>query len=404
MTSNFVVIYSHPDSITYLSMFSREDYSYTLPNELIAQKATEPAHNARLIVVQKETWDVIHEGTFWELDRLIPKDWVIFFNNSKVLPARIPLKNITIKTLSWNESILQEGEIFFLRHREKNHFEALVRPGNKFKVGNTLSLWKYTFTVKEMTDVGRVLEISWWNIDSCMAEFGRLPLPPYVEYQKSKESDYQTVFAEKEGSVAAPTASLHFTQELLSKIKNPKRYITLHVGLWTFRSLDTDDIRDYAIHEEEVEIPLTLFREIFLIKTHQKKIIAVWTTVCRTLESLPFFWRVLTEEDKRSFDEEEKSFWDVLTKNLPIKDFIHDIHREAWWETYRFSTSIYITPEHHFLVVDDLITNFHLPESSLLVLVSAFLGKQHTQNIYKYAVEKQYRFYSFGDGMYIRGK
>ncbi len=237
-----------------------------------------------------------------------------------------------------------------------------------------------------------------------MEKYGELPLPPYIEYRKEKEKDYQTTFAKNNGSVAAPTASLHFTEELLGRIKNPKEYVTLHVGLGTFKGIDVADIRDYHIHRETIEIELSLFERITAYKKNGQKTVAVGTTVCRTLESLPSLWGVLDETVKKSLNDETQNYWNMLTQNMNNMNWIHTImvNHELW--TLNFETAIYITPGYEFWIVDELITNFHLPESSLLVLVSAFMGKENVDALYQHAIREKYRFFSFWDGMYIRGK
>ncbi len=262
-----------------------------------------------------------------------------------------------------------------------------------------------------MTDSGRLLEIvdtqavdSESRILDFLSTHGALPLPPYIEYSAEKEVDYQTSFARTDGSVAAPTASLHFTSELMDKIGNQKEYLTLHVGLGTFQGIATPDVRDYDIHRERIEIQLDIFQRIATLKTAGKKIVAVGTTACRTLESLPYLWREIKEDIKESIDANTRKYWDDITNMLEKQDWIHDITFNFAPSTLHFSTSIYITPGYTFRIVDDLITNFHLSESSLLVLVSAFLGYDQMMSIYEYAMDKQYRFYSFGDGMYIRSK
>ncbi len=237
-----------------------------------------------------------------------------------------------------------------------------------------------------------------------METYGELPLPPYITYSKEKERDYQTSFAKTDGSVAAPTASLHFTRELMDAIENPKEYITLHVGLGTFKGIDTSDIRDYHIHAETIEIPLDLFSRIYAYKTTDKKLIAVGTTVCRTLESLPSLWQSLDQEMKEIFDSNIIAYWNTLTEDLAPTNWIEHITYDSQTGSLTFSTSIYITPGYTFRIVDELITNFHLPESSLLVLVSAFMGKENVDAFYTHAIQERYRFFSFGDGIYIRSE
>jgi S-adenosylmethionine:tRNA ribosyltransferase-isomerase len=383
-------------------MFSLSDYSFELPHERIAKFALNPQHNARVIIMSKE-WEILSEDTFWNLDKYIT-DRVLFFNNSKVLKARIPLKEVQIEKESGMKGEIKEGEIFFVKKLNEEEFEAMVRPGKKLKIWTICTLGKYTLKVQEDTNYGRIFRITWGEIFSFLEEYGELPLPPYIEYSKEKEEWYKTVFGEKHWSVAAPTASLHFTKELLEKIKNPKEYVTLHVWLGTFKGIDTHDIREYKIHEESVEINIFLFEKIMNYKRSGEKLLAVGTTVCRTLESLPYLWKKLTEQERAHFSYEVQRYWDDLVEWTEEKNWIHYPSIQTASNTCTFSTSIYITPWHSYKIVDELITNFHLPESSLLVLVASIIWQKNLLKIYKYAIEKEYRFYSFWDGMYIRSK
>lgn len=385
-------------------MFALKNYSYSLPNELIAQEAAHPHHTARLMIVDRESGELEAEDTFWNLDTYLGTDRVLCFNDSKVLRSRISLENVSYTKTNGTAGVLKNGEIFFLKDLGNGDFEALVRPGDKFRIGTVFSIGNAQVTVMHQTDSGRILRIEGESIFHLMETRGNLPLPPYIAYDKSKEWDYQTSFARKDGSVAAPTASLHFTRELLDKLPNEKLYATLHVGLGTFKGIDTDDIREYAIHKESIEISLNMLKRIAKLKHEWKKLVAVGTTSCRTLESLPYVWIAATQQMREVFDEETVEYWDTLTKDLEPKDWIHNLILDSAFGTLNFSTSIYITPGYKFGIVDDLITNFHLPESSLLVLVSAFMGNRETMELYKQAIEKKYRFYSFGDGMYIRWK
>ncbi len=388
-------------------MFSLSDYHYNLPQDLIAQDAIHPHHDARMMVIDRERGQLQSEDTFWNIDQYLGDDRVIFFNDSRVVRSRVVLTDTPYTKINGIQSILSDGEIFYLRASDENEFEALVRPGNKFKIGTRFFIWEYEIEVVGMTESGRVLKIGWWNIPDFLATHGTLPLPPYIEYSAEKEADYQTSFAKTDGSVAAPTASLHFTSSLMDKIENQKEYITLHVGLGTFKGIATPDIRDYDIHRERVEISLDIFAKIATLKTDNKKIVAVGTTACRTLESLPYLWKSLNPDIQNQFDANTRKYWNTLTERLEKQDWIHDImvyNGNGSFSEISFETSIYITPGYQFQIVDDLVTNFHLGESSLLVLVSAFLGYEATMQIYKYAIENQYRFYSFGDGMYIRSK
>lgn len=383
-------------------MFQLTDYNYHLPEELIAQEAVHPHHNAKMMVIDRETGILRSEATFWDLDNQINPNGVLFFNDSRVVRSRIIMKNIPYKKINTEKWILHEWEIFYLSTITENTIEALVRPGNKFKIGTIFYIWEYLLEVIENTESGRILKINWGTISDFLAKYGSLPLPPYIEYTQEKEADYQTSFAKKDGSVAAPTASLHFTQELLEKIKNPKEYITLHVWLGTFQGIKTSDVRDYEIHSEKVEISKDIFGKIFELKENQKKIIAVGTTATRVLESLPYLWKNLDTDNKKSFDANICNYWDKLIKTGENPNWIKNISTKT--DSIEFETSIYITPGFIFKIIDELITNFHLGWSSLLVLVSAFLGYEKTRKIYEKAIQNKYRFYSFGDGMYIWGK
>lgn len=380
-------------------MFSLSDYRFSLPENLIAETASHPAHNAKLMIINKKSWEIISEDSFWNIDKFLGPNAVLFFNNSRVVRARIPLHETKFITMENHEGIIKSGEIFFLKHLQNNTFEALVRPGKKFKIGTKIFFENFVFEIIDNTQTGRVIAISGGNIDTCMEYFGELPLPPYIEYSKEKEKDYQNVFAQKSGSVAAPTASLHFTQELLDKLPQEKHFITLHIGLGTFKTIDTEDIRNYNIHSETAEVSKEIFSQIFAQKTHKKTIIAVGTTACRTLESLPSLWKNLDENTKKLFSQEVQDFWNTLSQNAE-KNWITSYSFDG--ENMYFATQAYITPGYTFLVIDELITNFHLPESSLLVLVSALIWQQKLLENYHYAIEKKYRFFSFGDGMYIK--
>jgi S-adenosylmethionine:tRNA ribosyltransferase-isomerase len=385
-------------------MFSLSDYRYHLPNELIAQEAIHPHHDARMMVIDKDTGNIDEESNFWNIDRYMTDDRVMFFNDSRVLRSRIILDNISYKKKDQTKSVLSDGEIFYLSSTSENEFEALVRPGNRFKIGTTFEIGEYHIEVIGINESGRILQISGGTILSFLEKYGALPLPPYIKYDISKESDYQTSFAKNDGSVAAPTASLHFTKELMEKITCQKEYITLHVGLGTFRWIQTPDIRDYNIHSEKIEVWLDIFQKITIIQEQNKKIVAVGTTAIRTLESLPYLWMGLSTDNKKTIDAKTCEYWNSITKSIEKQDWIANIEKNKISQTLCFETSIYIIPGYQFHIVDEIITNFHLGESSLLVLVSAFLWYENTRKIYEYAIKLWYRFYSFGDGMYIRSK
>lgn len=385
-----------------MSDYSLSSYTYELPTELIAQEAIHPHHNARLMVYNKDSSSVEFEWKFIDLAEILDDDRVLFFNNSRVLPARIPLKGVKIEKSDGTTGVIQDGEILFCQKLPDGTFEALVRPGAKFRIWTRILFDEGYIEVIAMSDTGRILEAHGVSIDTLMEHYGELPLPPYIEYTKEKEKDYQTAFAKNNGSVAAPTASLHFTRELLDAIKIPKEYITLHVWLGTFKWIDVEDIREYHIHEETIELPLGIFDTIATHKFSWKKLIAVGTTACRTLESLPSLWKILDSTTTEKLHTETTKYWESVSQNLESRNWIHNIILNPESRILNFSTSIYITPGYEFQIVDELITNFHLPESSLLVLVSAFIGRDETLALYEKAVEERYRFFSFGDGMYLR--
>lgn len=211
-------------------MFSLSDYRFELPKYLIAETASNPAHNAKMMVIDRDSGAKISDAIFADLPKFLDKNSVLFFNNSRVLRARIPLRDVIISTTT-GEKICKNGEIFFLKNRDKNHFEALVRPGKKFKIGSKITLGNAILEVTDLTDSGRIFRIDNAEIYDILENFGELPLPPYIEYSREKERDYQNTFARENGSVAAPTAGLHFTEELFSKIQNEKNFVTLHIGL-----------------------------------------------------------------------------------------------------------------------------------------------------------------------------
>ncbi len=384
-------------------MFSITDYTYSLPSSLIAQESIHPSHDARMMIIDRDSGKISHETIFWNLDLYLGTDRVLFFNDSRVIRSRVILKNIPYITSNKSEWIIN-GEIFYLWSISETSFNALIRPGNKFKIGTIFEIGEYKIEVTEMTETGRILKLNNWTTLSFLEKYGALPLPPYIRYTPEKEIDYQTVFAKNDWSVAAPTASLHFTQELLEKIQCPKEYLTLHIWLWTFQWIKTSDIRDYNIHSEKIELSFDIFEKIAEIKYNNKKIVAVGTTATRTLESLPYLWKKMIATDTTVFNAKTRKYWNTITSDIKNNEWIDNISI-IWNNTsIHFDTSIYITPWFNFLIINDLITNFHLSESSLLVLVSAFIGNDKTKSIYKDAIKKWYRFYSFGDGMYIRWK
>ena len=338
------------------------DFYYDLPEELIAQTPLEPRDSSRMLVLSKESGEIEHKHFYNIIDHLNEGDCLIL-NDSRVLPARIfGIKDETGASV----------EFLMLRQIENNTWETLAKPGKKAKPGAKFTFGEgiMTATVKDVTEEGnRIVEFSCNendNIYSALDKIGQMPLPPYITEKLEDKERYQTVYSNEVGSAAAPTAGLHFTKELLQKIKDKGvniGYVTLHVGLGTFRPVKVEEITDHKMHSEHYEIPKETAELIKETKENGKRVIAVGTTSCRTLES-------------------------VATKYGEI------------CECEGF-TDIFIYPGYKFKVLDGLVTNFHLPESTLIMLVSAFCGYENTMNAYKIAVEEKYRFFSFGDSMII---
>lgn len=337
-----------------------EDFFYELPKELIAQTPIEPRDASRLLVLNRASGEISHKHFYDIIDMLHPGDCLII-NDSRVLPARI--YGIKSKTGARVEFLL-------LKHIKEKVWECLAGPGKKATKGTEFSFGDGIMQgcVLEVLENGnRIVEFSCEeNFYTTLDKIGQMPLPPYIKEELKDKERYQTVYSRELGSAAAPTAGLHFTKELLQKVKDKGINIgrvTLHVGLGTFRPVKVEDVTKHKMHSEHYEIPKETAELINKTKENGGRVIAVGTTSCRTLES------VATE----------------YGKIIPCDG----------------NTSIFIYPGYKFKVLDGLITNFHLPESTLIMLVSAFAGYETTMNTYKIAVEEKYRFFSFGDAMFI---
>ncbi len=336
------------------------DFYYDLPENLIAQTPLEPRDSSKMMVLSKNNGDISHKHFYEIIDYLEEGDCLIL-NDSRVLPARI---------FGTKEDTGACVEFLMLRQIENNTWETLAKPGKKAKIGTKFVFGDgvMTATVKDVTEEGnRIVEFFCKeNIYSALDKIGQMPLPPYITEKLQDKERYQTVYSNELGSAAAPTAGLHFTKELLKKISQKGiniGYVTLHVGLGTFRPVKVDEITEHKMHSEHYEIPQETAQLINNTKKNGKRVIAVGTTSCRTLES-------------------------VASKYGEIK-------------ACSGFTDIFIYPGYTFKVLDGLVTNFHLPESTLIMLVSAFCGYENTMNAYKVAVEERYRFFSFGDSMII---
>lgn len=349
------------------------DFYYDLPKELIAQDPLEDRSSSRLMHVDRRTGEFEHKVFTDIMDYLNPGDCLVI-NNTKVIPARlygVREKTVTEGGLA-GETVLTTGkiEILLLKRRENDIWETLVKPGKKCKPGTRLDFGdgKLKAEVLEVVEDGnRLIQFHYDGIfEEILDELGQMPLPPYITHELKDKNRYQTVYAKHEGSAAAPTAGLHFTNQLLDKIREKGveiANVTLHVGLGTFRPVKVENVLEHHMHSEYYIIREEDAEKINTAKKNGHRVISVGTTSCRALESA-------AEKDGH-------------------------IEPVSGW------TDIFIYPGYQFKVIDGLITNFHLPESTLLMLVSAFAGKEHIMKAYEEAVREKYRFFSFGDAMIL---
>ena len=340
--------------------YSTKDYYYDLPEELIAQDPLEDRSSSRLMVLGKKSGEVSHHHFRDILDYLRPGDCLVI-NNTRVIPARL---------IGTKKETGAHVEILLLRRKKDDIWETLVKPGKKLRPGAEVTFGdgSLTATILDVVEGGdRLVQFHYDGIfEEVLDRLGEMPLPPYITEKLKDKERYQTVYSNELGSSAAPTAGLHFTKEQMADIEAMGvniAYVTLHVGLGTFRPVKEDRVLDHKMHREHYEIPERTAELINKTKAAGGRVIAVGTTSCRTLESVATFYKEIK----------------------PCEGY----------------TDIFIYPGYEFKVLDGLITNFHLPESTLIMLVSAFLGYENTMNAYKVAVEEKYRFFSFGDSMFI---
>ena len=336
------------------------DFYYDLPEELIAQTPLEQRDASRLMTLDRVTGEVAHKHFYDIIDSLYPGDCLVM-NDSRVLPARLLGHRPTGGAV----------EVLLLRDLGNKCWECLCKPGKKMQPGNGVSFGngELTATVKEVREDGnRVVEFHYEGIFlEVLERLGKMPLPPYIKEELQDQERYQTVYSRELGSAAAPTAGLHFTQELLEKIRAKgvkTAFVTLHVGLGTFRPVKAEEVLEHHMHSELCMMNEQTARILNETKAGGGRIVCVGTTSCRTLES-----------------------WAAEDGHMEAK---------AGW------TNIYIYPGYRFKVMDGLVTNFHLPESTLIMLVSAFAGREHVLAAYEEAVREKYRFFSFGDAMFLR--
>ena len=336
------------------------DYYFDLPQELIAQDPLEDRAASRMLVMNRESGEISHR-VFSDIKEYLRPGDTLVLNDTKVIPARL---------LGTKEGTGASVEILLLKRMSANTWETLVRPGKKLRPGARVTFGDGSLkaVILDILDEGnRLVEFEYDGIfEEVLDRLGEMPLPPYITHKLKDKNMYQTVYARYEGSAAAPTAGLHFTEELLDEIRAMgvnTAFVTLHVGLGTFRPVKVDDVKSHHMHTEWYQV--TEEAAELINRTHRQghRVICVGTTACRTVES--------------------------------AADEAGTVHAGA------DDTSIFIYPGYKFKCIDGLITNFHLPESTLIMLVSAFAGHEHTMNAYAEAVKKGYRFFSFGDAMFI---
>lgn len=339
-----------------------KDFDFDLPEELIAQTPLEKRDSSKLLVIDRKTHDMVDTHFDHILDELNPGDALVM-NNTRVLPARL-----------YGEKPDTHGhvELLLLKNTQGDQWEVLAKPAKRLRVGAKVSFGdgRLTATVKEELDHGgRIVEFDYDGIFlEVLESLGEMPLPPYIHEKLDDPERYQTVYAKENGSAAAPTAGLHFTQDLLEKIeaKGVKLvYLTLHVGLGTFRPVSVDNIDEHEMHSEFYTLSEEAAQTLRDVKAAGGRVVAVGTTSIRTLETIG-------------------------------SKFNGEIKADSGW------TNIFIKPGYDFKVVDAFSTNFHLPKSTLVMLVSAFAGREFVLEVYQHAIDQHYRFFSFGDAMFVK--
>lgn len=343
-----------------MAILKKSDFFYELPEELIAQTPVEPRNASRMMCVDRTTGEISHSH-FYNLCEKLKEGDLLVMNDSRVIPARLYGEKVSNGTFI---------EFLLLEQKGDKLWEIICRPGKKAKVGTEFSFGGGRLTAKVVEvkeDGNRIVQFSCeGNFFTALEDVGQMPLPPYITKKLEDNERYQTVYSRELGSAAAPTAGLHFTPEMLDELRSRgvrTAFVTLHVGLGTFRPVKEENVLDHKMHSEHYFMPQETADLINETKKNGGRVIAVGTTSCRTLESVA-------------------SFYDKI-------------------EEHEGYTDIFIYPGYEFKCIDGLITNFHLPESTLIMLVSAFMGYDNTMNAYKTAVQEKYRFFSFGDAMLI---
>ena len=389
--------------------FLLDSYDYDLPEEMIAQIPAQPAESAKLLVFSRSD-SLIQDSHFYDLPNLLSSNDVLICNNTKVFKARIPLNQTKIIRKSW-EIRYVDWEIFVYQLLHDDRLECLVSDDKNFKPWAEIFLdeekW-ISLTSDEYAQDWIIFSVKWIWIFDFLEIYGQMPLPPYIHYEKEKEKRYQTTFAQDLGSAAAPTASLHFSEKLLSVLCSKWveiNFTTLHVGLGTFKPVYEADIRNHHIHREPIIIENQIFNQIYQRKKENKNLIAVWTTMVRLLETLPYLRKSLSSHEKETIlsNLEAFHFRESITSNIQLPDsnkYVHNIILQS--NRIVCETQLFIFPGWKFRIIDEMITNFHLPKSSLLMLISALMWRKNVLNSYEHAKQNWYKFYSFWDWMWVR--
>ncbi len=337
------------------------DFYFDLPEDLIAQVPLKNRDESRLMTLDKNTGEIKHK-TFRDILECLNDNDILVLNNTRVIPARL---------FGFKAETNAEIEILLLSRKDINTWEALTKPAKRLKLGTRIIFGDGLLigVVKELQEEGiRTIEFEYEGIfEDVLDRLGNMPLPPYIHEKLEDKERYQTVYSKVTGSSAAPTAGLHFTPEILMELKNKGvqiEYVTLHVGLGTFRPVKAESIFDHTMHKEYFEIAEDVKNRLNEAKKNGKRIVCVGTTSVRTLES--------------------------------SANIINNLDRDSGW------TDIFIYPSYEFKFVDAMITNFHLPESTLIMMISAFAGKNYIMDAYEEAIKEKYRFFSFGDAMFIQ--
>lgn len=379
-------------------MHKLSDYDYILPEALIAQELASPPDGCKLLVYKKKEW-LIEDRIFHELPEIVPSNSLLVFNSSKVLKARL---------------LFGDYEIFYLHSLDQYRFNCMiwmtipnVKVGKRFKVWMIVERpWTdITFTVESISYEGRILVCN-KPILEVVEQYGQMPFPPYIEYTDEKADTYQPLFAKQAGSVAAPTASLHFTDRILENLSKHNivtAECVLHVWLATFRQVETENIKEYDIHSESIIVNAELFEIIAMKRINKELVVWVWTTVTRTLETLPYIWSQFSDKEKAIFTDDTMHWRDSIC--VWITRTQSDQYVRRWSRidenTISADSTLYIYPWFTFRVITGLLTNFHVPKSTLLMLVSWFMWYYEMKKVYDHAINTPYKFFSFGDAMLI---